>query len=225
MPWNTYSSFLTKPRALQGGCWNSLCFIATSTQTTSTLSGRSCFLISSMYNKCQHQLWSNTIMADIDRGNEWHWSWLQSNYLVGNPDFLCGCSLTYKTHSDKVKPLIPTALSTWLLFGHVLFSSISLGYGTFWGQVDALSPCLSLSSGCAREVLVAWQHKMSCSGTNVFGVCLIWRVVGPMVCINTSTWSSTAQYCTVVKWTVLSGWRSNEKNICIKHGQPLHAVG
>lgn len=136
--------------------------------------------------------------------------------------FLCGCSLTYKTHSDKVKPLIPTALSTWLLFGHVLFSSISWGCRTFWGQVDALSPCLSLSSGCAREVLVVWQHKMSCSGTNVFGVRLIWRVVGPMVCINTSTQMtrlphSTAQYCTVVKWTVLSGWRSNENNVCIKN--------
>lgn len=42
-PWNTCSSSLTRPKAQQGGCWNSLCFTATSIQTILTLSGTSIF--------------------------------------------------------------------------------------------------------------------------------------------------------------------------------------
>lgn len=42
-PWNTCSSSLTRPKAQQGGCWNSRCFTATSIQTISTLSGTSIF--------------------------------------------------------------------------------------------------------------------------------------------------------------------------------------
>lgn len=42
-PWNTCSSSLTRPKAQQGGCWNSRSFTATSIQTISTLSGTSIF--------------------------------------------------------------------------------------------------------------------------------------------------------------------------------------
>lgn len=71
-----------------------------------------------------------------DRSNKWQWSWLQFNVLMANP----GCSLSHKIHpnivSNKVKPLMPTALSMDL---HVWCRSIRFRSGVFWGQVKILN--------------------------------------------------------------------------------------